>query len=131
MSVVNVNAPGTAARVDMCIQDNQTWQDAFQIGVPGDTTWSFTGQNFRLDLKGDPLSPNPLGSLTSAGGFIVVDDPVNRVLNFNVSEAQLFLWGLVPGEYRYDLIMFDNSSPPIRVPLMRGKLKVIHGITGG
>lgn len=100
------------------------------FGVPGDTTWSFTGQSFRLDVKEDRLSPTPLLSLSSTAGTIVVDDAVQRVLNFNVPEATLQAT-LVPGEYWYDLVMQDTSSPPIRVVLMKGKVKVQLGITGG
>ena len=129
MSVVNV--PTTTARVDMTIANNGTWQDAFKFGVDGDTTWSFTGQSFRADIKADRLSATPLLTTSSALGTIVVDDVVQRVLNFNVSEAALAAAGLIPGEYWYDFIMFDASSPAIRVPLMKGKLKITLGITGG
>lgn len=105
--------------------------DAFQIGTPGDLTWSFTGQNFRVDVKADRLSSIPLLTLSTPLGTIVVDDPIQRVLHFNVSEQILAAANLVPGEYWYDLVMYDASSPSVRVPLMGGKLKVKLGITGG
>ena len=69
-------------------------------------------------------------SLTSAAGQIVVDDTVNRILHFNVPEATLTAV-LIPGEYTYDLVMYDNSSPPVRIQLMHGCFRVEEGITGG
>lgn len=121
----------TAARVDVVTPDNATWTDAFQFGIQGDTSWSFTGMAFRLDIKGNKFTQTAaLLSLTSAAGQIVVLDPVQRILQLNVSEATL-TGGLVPGEYVYDLIMFDTSVPPIRTPLMYGEFKLVHGVTGG
>lgn len=125
---VPTNTPVTSARVDMTVATNATWQDAFQFGVPTDTTWNFTGQSFRLDVKADMQGPALL-TCTTANGLIVVDDPIQRVLNLNVSEALLAV--LPPGAYVYDLIMQDTSSPPIRVQLMHGRIKVRLGITGG
>lgn len=129
MSVVNV--PTTVARVDMTAANNGTWQDAFRFGDPADLTWSFAGQSFRADIKADPFSSVALLTTSDALGTVVVDDTVQRVLHFNVSEAALLAAGLVPGMYWYDLIMFDGSSPSVRVPLMKGKLHITLGITGG
>jgi hypothetical protein len=120
----------TCAHVDLIIFDNATFEDAFQFGVTGDTTWSFTGQNFRMDIKGSPDDAVALLSLLSSAGQIVVDDAVTRVLHFNVPESAIQA-ALTPGEYVYDLIMFDASVPPVRVPLMRGCVTVCHGISGG
>ena len=120
----------TCARVDLLIFDNLTFEDAFQYGVAGDTTWSFTGQNFRMDIKGSEEDNTFLLSLTSGAGQIVVDDAVNRVLHFNVPET-IISAALTPGEYVYDLVMYDGSTPAVRVGLMRGRLCVSHGITGG
>lgn len=120
----------TCARVDLLVFDNTTFEDAFQFGVSGDTSWSFTGQNFRMDVKGTSDDATPLLTLTSAAGQIVVDDAINRVLHFNVPETTI-QGSLTPGEYEYDLIMYDGSTPPVRVGLMRGTLCVAHGITGG
>lgn len=120
----------TCARVDLLIFDNVTFEDAFQYGVTGDTTWSFTGQNFRMDIKGSEEDTTFLLSLTSGAGEIVVDDAVTRVLHFNVPEATISA-ALTPGEYVYDLVMYDGSTPAVRVGLMRGTLCVVHGITGG
>src|SRR5579871_3818761 len=115
---VPTNTPTTAARVDMVISNNATWQDAFQFGTVGDTTWNLVGQNFRMDVKADPQGPALLTLLSSAGQ-IVVDDTVQRIVNLNVPESSIQA-ALPPGVYWYDFIMFDNSSPPIRVQLMRG-----------
>lgn len=121
----------TAARVDVVTPDNATWTDAFEYGIQGDTSWSFTGMGFRLDIKGNKdTQTSALLSLTSTGGQIVVLDAVNRILQLNVPEATL-TGVLVPGEYDYDLIMFDTSVPPVRTVLMYGKFKLVHGVTGG
>lgn len=121
----------TRATVNIVIQDNATWIDAFQFGTVGDTSWSFTGQHFRLDIKPTIDSPTALLSLTDAAGTIVVDDPVARVLHVNVSEAALLAATLLPAEYVYELVMFDTSTPAVRVPLMGGELVVKHGLAGG
>jgi hypothetical protein len=118
----------TAAWVNMFISDNATWQDAFQFGTVGDTSWSFTGQNFKCDIKASRNDLTPLLELLSTSGAIVVQDPVNRILNFNVPDATIQS-DLPCGEYVYDLIMYDASSPPIRVQLMQGKLFVKRGVT--
>ena len=120
----------TAARVNLKIQDNATFNDAFQFGVAGDTSWSFVGQNFRMDVKASREDSVALASFLSTGGQIVVDDAVNRVLHFNVPEATIQT-NLPPAEYQYDLIMYDNSVPSVRVPLMKGEICVTHGISGG
>lgn len=120
----------TCARVDLLIFDNVTFEDAFQFGTTGDTSWSFTGQNFRMDIKGSPDDAAALLSITSGAGEIVVDDAVQRILHFNVPEATLTA-ALTPGDYVYDLIMYDGSTPAVRVGLMRGSICVAHGISGG
>ena len=128
MPIIVPVLPSTVARVDFEIYNNATWQDAMQFGTPGDTTWSLTGQSFRCDIKADKLG-SALLSLTSGAGQIVVDDVVQRVINFNVPEITLGV--IIPGEYYYDFVMQDTSSPPIRVILMNGHLKVLLGISGG
>jgi hypothetical protein len=121
----------TAARIDIVTPDNTTWTDAFQFGIQGDTSWSFTSQNFRLDIKGNKYTQAvALLSLTSGAGQLVVQDPVQRILQMNVPEATL-TGSLVPGEYQYDLVMIDTSIPPIRIALMYGSFKLTHGVTGG
>ncbi len=121
----------TAARIDIVTPDNATWTDAFQFGVVGDTSWNFTGQNFRLDIKGNKFTqPSALLSLTSGAGQLVVLDAVQRLLQMDVPEA-ILTGALVPGDYDYDLIMYDGSTPPVRIALMYGKFKLVHGVTGG
>lgn len=121
----------TAARIDIVTPDNCTWTDAFQFGILGDTSWSFTSQNFRLDLKGNKDTQTAaLLSLTSGAGQLVVLDPVQRILQMDVPELTLTT-ALVAGEYQYDLIMYDGSVPPIRIALMYGKFTLSHGVTGG
>lgn len=121
----------TAARIDIVTPDNATWTDAFQFGIAGDTSWSFTGQNFRLDIKGNKFTQTAaLLSLTSGAGQMIVQDAVQRILQMNVPEATL-IGALVPGKYQYDLIMYDASSPVVRVALMYGEFKLTHGVTGG
>ena len=121
----------TAARIDIVTPDNTTWTDAFQFGIQGDTSWSFTAQNFRLDIKGNKYTQSvALLSLTSGAGQIVVQDAVQRILQMNVPEATL-TGSLVPGEYQYDLIMYDGSLPAVRIALMYGEFKLVHGVSGG
>lgn len=118
----------TSARVDMEIANNATWEDAFQFGTPGDTTWSFTGMSFHMDVKANRNDTAALFTLTSAGGKIVVDDVVNRILHLNVDFVTLKA-ALPVGEYVYDLVMLDAGSPAVRVPLMNGEVKVLQGVT--
>lgn len=118
----------TASVVNITTGDNQTLADAFQFGTVGDTSWSFTGQSFKMDIKASRDDTTPLLELTSAGGTIVIDDVVQRVLHLNVPDTTIQA-DLPCGEYVYDLIMFDGSVPPIRVPLMQGKLFVKRGVT--
>lgn len=146
------SGPPTSAHVDIATANNETWVDAFQFdppcgpygyfnagggycyatGTSGNTFpfWNFSGQNFRLDIKGNRGQTGPLLSVTSAAGEIIVDDYGNRILHFNVPETVLQA-ALVPGDYIYDFIMFDGSTPPIRIALMHGKFVLADGITGG
>ena len=122
----------TAARVDILTATNVTFADAFQFGTPGDTSWSFTGQSFRMDLKSNKFGPNAaLLSITSGAGQIVVSDLVNRILYFDVPEATFSAADVIPGEYDYDFIMYDSSNPAVRIALMYGKFKMVQGVTGG
>lgn len=123
----------TQARVDIEMQSNASFQQGFQFGNVGDTSWSFSGQSFRMDIKANKwiAGSAALVSLTSGAGQIVVDDPVNRILHFNVPESIFSAGGVIPGEYDYDFIMIDGSNPPVRVPLMGGRFKMGQGVTGG
>lgn len=118
----------TSARVDMAIANNATWEDAFQFGTAGDTTWSFTGMTFHMDVKASHNDAAALFSLTSLNGRIVVDDPVNRILHLNVDETTLQS-ALKVGEFQYDLVMLDGGSPAVRVVLMHGEVQITQGVT--
>lgn len=120
-------AAPTASIVDIVAANTVTLQDAFQFGLATDT-WTFVGQSFKIEVKASRDDAVALVAWTSAGGQIVVDDTINRVLHLNVSEAALQA-ALPVGEYVYDLVMFDGSVPPIRVLLMQGKLFVTQGVT--
>lgn len=117
----------TAARINIKASNNVTLQDAFQFGTVGDTSWSFVGQSFKLEVKASLDDVAPLLTLTSAGGSIVVDDVVQRVLHLNLDYIALQA-ALPVGEYVYDLIMFDASTPPIRVQLMKGCFTLVQGV---
>lgn len=120
----------TAACVDLVENNNATMQDAIQFGTAGDTSWSFTGQNFRMDVKASRDDVASLVSFTSGAGQIVVDDPINRILHFNIPESAITA-ALPVAEYQYDFIMYDNSTPAVRIVLMQGELKIVQGVTGG
>lgn len=134
------NVAPSSANVKIVTQDNATFYDAFQFdppanGVTGATgctgpQWNMENQNFRLDIKRDDELDDPLLSLSSELGQIVVDDTTQRILHFNVPKDTLTA-ALVPGRYIYDFIMYDNSDPPIRIPLMHGEFVLTHGISGG
>jgi hypothetical protein len=116
----------TSARVDLCIDNNGTWMDAFQFGEPADTTWTLDDQAFELDVQRSPYDEVPLLSLSTVDGRIVIDDLIQRVIHLNVAPdiIQAFLR---PGEYVYDLVMVDSAG--VRVPLMHGVLEVSQGVT--
>ncbi len=119
----------TAARVDMVISNNATWQDAFQFGTSGDTSWSFVGQSFFVDVKGTRDDPAPLLALSTNAGTIVVDDVVLRVLHFNVDDSEILSSLPITEDcepYVYDLVMVNGNT---RVVLMWGKIYVEQGVT--
>lgn len=118
----------TCAVVNITVLNTVTWLDAFQFGRAADTTWSFVGQNFHLEIKASRDDAAALLSLSSLDGTIVVDDAVQRVLHINVTEAAVQA-ALPVGTYVYDLVMYDGSTPPIRVPLMQGEVEVKQGVT--
>jgi len=116
----------TRAVVNIAIDNNDTWADAFQFGETGDTSWSFAGCTFHMDVKASADDTAALFSLTTANSRIVVDDAVTRILHFNAANSD-FNTILLPGEYVYDLVMIDGSS--IRTTLMGGRLCVYQGVT--
>lgn len=116
----------TAAIVNMVIGDNSTWRDAFQFGTPGDTTWAFTGCTFKCEVKAQRTDVTPLLTAQSTDGTIVIDDPVQRVLHFNVPMATIKA-DIPAATYIYDLIMTDGSG--VRTQLMQGYIRVRKGVT--
>lgn len=118
----------TAAIVNINAADNATMSDAFQFGTPGDTSWSLVGMAFIMEVKASRDDMTPLLTVSTALGSIVVDDVVQRVIHLNVPDTALQA-ALPCATYVYDLIMFDGSSPPIRTPLMQGRLTVSKGVT--
>jgi hypothetical protein len=125
----------SVTRVDIYLFNNVWWTDAFQFGEQDDTTWSFAGKSFILDVKMTTTDALPLLSLTSVAGFIVVDDPVLRILHMEVDDHtirnslpvnELATPELDP--YVYDLIMVDDVSGE-RMMLMYGQLQVYQGVT--
>lgn len=117
----------TSARVDLQIDNNGTWMDAFQFGEPEDTTWTLEGQSFELDVQLNPYDLTPLLSLSVTNGRIFIDDVVQRVIHLNVDPDDIQA-NLRPGKYVYDLVMVDIATN-VRVPLMHGTLAVTQGVT--
>ena len=147
----------TAARVDILTATNVTWQDAFQFDPTGTTgccspppywpcgatgpAWNFVGQNFLVTIKGNRQQPVPLMQIDSGmtgQNLIVIDDVNSRILHTNVPDTVLTGnvtgttgatgVGLVPGTYVYDFVMYDGSTPPVRVMLMEGKFVLKEGV---
>ena len=123
--------PATSARVDFKISNDATWTDAIQFGLLSDgTAWSFpAGVTFLMDVKLNRYDASPRLQLSTSNGRIVTDDPVQRVIHFLVTPADIQA-NLPVGEYVYDFIMFDNTfNPPVRTQLMHGLIKVGQGPT--
>lgn len=117
----------TSAHVDLAIDNNSSWSDAFQFGDPDDTTWDLNGCTFSMDVQVTYYDIAPKLSLATSAGTIVVDDPVQRVIHFNVPAATLQN-DLTPGTYVYDLIMTDARG--VATALMHGKVEISQGVTG-
>jgi hypothetical protein len=120
------NHSPTSARVDLAVDNNGSWSDAFQFGDLDDTTWELTGCTFELHVRRNAYDSAPLLSLTTGNGRIITDDNIQRVIHFDVDAASLRT-ALDPGVYVYDLVMIDANS--VRVPLMHGILEVVQGVT--
>lgn len=115
-------------KVEIEIQTNVYWDDAFQFGMPDDQTWNFNGMSFLLDLKLHRTDGTAALSLSSAAGSIVVDDPIARILHVYVTDHALRA-ALQPNTcYVFDLIMV-NSATGQRDALMYGDVKVDYGVT--
>ena len=124
----------TSAHVDMAIDNNGTWEDAFQFGMPNDPNtglpipWSLAGQHFLMNVQVSRYDASPLLTLTTANGRILTLDATNRVVQLNVDPATIQA-SLPIGEYVYDFVMLDASNPNIRVPLMHGRVCVSKGVS--
>lgn len=117
-----------SARVDLEVGNNATWADAFQYDDEDDTSWTLTGQSFVMEVKRSQYDADPLFTLSTGNGRIVVDDVDLRVLHLNAVDTD-FSAVLPVGEYRYDLIMVDDNDGS-RVQLQHGEVEIIQGVTG-
>jgi hypothetical protein len=125
----------TSAPVDFVTNDNGTFSDSIQFDPKGPTgatagAWGFTGVSFRMDIKRDLNATGPLMTLGLGATGINIQDTTFRIIAFSVPEANIQAC-LLPGQYVYDFIMIDGSTPQVRTPLMHGKFVVKHGVTGG
>jgi hypothetical protein len=121
----------TSAPVAMAIDNNGTWSDAFQFGDPDDMTWTLDGCAFEMDVQLSRYDETPKLSMSTDNGRIVILDPVQRVICFNVAPDDIQT-SLTPGIYVYDLVMVEGaitSSSATRVPLMHGTVEVAQGVT--
>lgn len=116
----------TAAKVNFKIPNNATWSDPLTFGESSDTTWNFSNKTFHMDIKRNRYDADPLYTLTSGAGEIVVDDVAARVLHFHVLDTD-FAPVLLPNEYEYDLIMTDEDG--VRTRIMQGCIEVCQGVT--
>lgn len=108
--------------------------------------WTLTGQNFRFNIKSNWLQSQPLMTIDSGPTgqqMIIIQDVNSRIISTQVPDTVLFgsAWpggvtgvtgatgpGLIPGcEYYYDLVMYDGSTPPIKIQLMHGKFALFVG----
>lgn len=124
----NAGHSATSAHVDLAIDNNGTWSDAFQFGDDDDTTWTLNGQSFALDVQLTYYDATPKLSVKSNLGEIVIADPNQRVIYLNVPPFTIQS-SLPPGRYVYDLVMIDGTTG-VHVPLMHGTVDVAQGVTG-
>lgn len=150
----------TSARVDIVTATDVTWEDAFQFDPTGPTgtsfvpftgtgpAWTLNGQNFKFSIKSNWLQVNPLMTIDSGKTgqqLVIIQDAISRIISTSVPDNVLFGSaytggitgvtgatgvGLIPGNYCYDLVMYDQSVPPIKIGLMHGRfvLQVGQGV---
>lgn len=117
----------TRSEVNIGIMNNASWDDAFQFSTPSsDLQWNLDGQGFVLQVKHRKEDTVILVELSTNASTIIIDDSELRVIHLNYP-PNLIQENLIPGEYVYDLLMFDEDG--VVVNLMGGELKVIQGIT--
>jgi hypothetical protein len=116
----------TAATVHLAINNNSTWRDAFQFTRPDDPTWNLVGCTFEMDVQRNSYDLVPLLSMSATNGQIVIADPIQRVIYFNVSPDDIQA-SLKPGTYVYDLVIIEPTD--VRTLLMTGTVTVQQGVT--
>lgn len=119
----------TSALVKFKISNDATWNDAIQFGPLADgTTWAFpAGVTFLMDVKRNRFDASPLLLLSTANGRIINLSSSLRLIQFNVSIADLQA-ALPPGDYVYSFIMDDPiTTPSQRTQLMHGDVCVGQG----
>jgi hypothetical protein len=116
----------TSATENLVVNNNSTWRDAYQFGSPDDLTWNLVGCTFEMDVQRNSYDAVPLLSMTTVNGRIVVADPIQRVIYFNVSPDDIQA-SLKPGTYVYDLAMIEPTN--VRTLLMHGLVTVVQGVT--
>jgi|ERR1700735_5133881 len=116
----------SASQVDIITANTITFSDAIQFGLSTDT-WTLAGMTFEFTIKASRSDAANLAQWTSGAGQIIITDPINRIITFNVPESVIAA-ALQVGKYVYDLVMFDGSSPPIRTMLMQGHLYIQQGV---
>ena len=119
--------------VNISIENNAWWDDSFQFGTPGDTSWSFSNKTFTMDIKVNPTD-NVAALALASPATITVTDPTQRILTMNVTDTSIKA-ALSPtggaasnGAYNYDLIMTDGITGQ-RDMLMKGTITVLQGVT--
>lgn len=124
MSIINISV----AKVDLIVQNNQTFNYAFSFGDPLDASWSFDHQDLYMDIKRDAADETPVMSLNSLSpATILIIDSATRSIAFNVDDDDLRA-ALESDTYKYDLMMVDRTTGET-VPLMGGDIKITEGVT--
>jgi hypothetical protein len=116
----------TTATEHLAVDNNSTWRDAFQFSNADDQTWNLAGCTFEMDVQRNSYDLVPLLSMSTTNGQIVIADPVQRVIYFNVSPGDIQA-SLKPGKYLYDLVMIEPTD--VRTLLMHGTVTIQQGIT--
>jgi len=123
----------TVSIVNLAVLNNAWFLQSFRFGTTGDLSWSFAHQEFLCDWKLDPTSALPDLALSSVAvpATIVVDDPIARILHFEVNDEVFDSMTAAPDPgipYNYDLLMVDLTTG-VRIALMRGLIYLVQGIT--
>lgn len=117
----------TSAGVDWEIDNNGTWEDAWQFDPDGQY-WDLLGVSIEMDVQRNAYDETPLLSMSTSNGRIKILDALQRIGQFNVPAADIQA-NLKPGIYVYDLVMIYDPPTNIRVLLMHGTVTVMQGVT--